>query len=216
MKIMSKSRNISIASFHNQIGWALIVIGCIFQILVYNGNWISLVSGLAGVIAVVLCSMRKMSQFFFSFLQLGTYLVLCWNEKLWGEVGINIFYFFMMILAIFTWKSGYNGIIVNSRFLGKFWNWVVAGITGLFILVLWKFLQRTSDPQPFMDSLTTIPAITAQVLMTFRFREQWIYWSIINLGSIWMWYVAEDPNMVCQYIFWTINCLYGWKMWGRQ
>ena len=64
-----------------------------------------------------------------------------------------------------------------------------------------------------MDSITTVPAFIAQILLTLRYREQWIYWLIIDVGSIVMWGIAGDYIMMTQFIFWTINCFYGFYKW---
>ena len=74
----------------------------------------------------------------------------------------------------------------------------------------------TDDTQPFMDAITTVPAFVAQILLTFRYREQWIFWSIINVGSIFMWANVHDYCMVAQYIFWSINCILGYYSWSKN
>ena len=70
------------------------------------------------------------------------------------------------------------------------------------------------NTQPMMDSLTTVPAIAAQTLYMLRYREQWIYWLIIDIASIVMWSIAENYCVVAQYVFWTLNCVYGYYLWS--
>lgn len=188
--------------------------GCLLQLMVYEeGRMLSLVSGLCGVIALVLVSRRSMLQFIFGFVQLGTYFFLSWNERLWGEVGTTVFYIITMICALFVWSKNCDGKVVRSRTLGRKTNILVGCITMLAIIGVWKLLSLTTDSQPFMDSFTTVPAITAQLLMVLRYREQWAYWILIDLSSVVMWTIAGDYNMVAQFVFWTMNCLYGWRLW---
>jgi nicotinamide mononucleotide transporter len=66
-----------------------------------------------------------------------------------------------------------------------------------------------------LDSATTVPAFIAQMLMIMRYREQWIFWLIIDIGSILMWIHAGDWCMVAQFVFWTINCIYGFYKWSK-
>jgi len=175
---------------------------------------LSLISGLLGVYAVVLTSQRKLSAYIPAFLQLGTYMILAWRQRFYGELGENIFYFITMIFGLFIWSRNYNNTTgeVKSRNLGK--NNIILGIfTALGIGLLWMILRGTDDTQPFMDSITTIPAFVAQILMILRYREQWIYWIIIDLASIVMWWRAGDFCMVAQFVFWTMNCILGWKLW---
>lgn len=46
-----------------------------------------------------------------------------------------------------------------------------------------------------------------------RYREQWIFWIIIDVVSIFMWMFADNWIMVIQFIFWTMNCIYGYRKW---
>lgn len=65
------------------------------------------------------------------------------------------------------------------------------------------------------DSATNVMAVIAQLLMMLRYREQWIWWLLIDLLCIKMWFVAGNWSMVAMYIAWTINCLYGWYNWKK-
>ncbi|WQJ53837.1 MAG: PnuC-like nicotinamide mononucleotide transport [Wendovervirus sonii] len=199
-----------------------LVAGIILQIYTFiydHTSVISFISGCLGVIAVVLCSCKKYYQFIYAIPQLITYMYISFSEKLWGEVTINIFYFIMMVIALFTWRKGnYNTDTneVEPKTLNiKQHIYAIIG-TLLFTVTLYTILKATNDSQPFMDSITTGPAITAQILMTFRYKEQWLYWLIIDIASIIMWHNADDACMTMQYIFWTINCFYGYYMWNQK
>ena len=191
-----------------------VALGCVLQLLVYEeGMMLSLISGLCGVISLVLVSRRNLLGFIFGFAQLGTYLVISWNERLWGEVGTTLFYIVTMACALFIWSKHREGNIVESRSLGTKLGAVVALVTLAAIIGGWKLLGLTNDSQPFMDSFSTVPAITAQTRMMLRYREQWAYWIVIDVASVVMWSIAGDYNMVAQFVFWTLNCVYGWILW---
>lgn len=194
--------------------YGFVLLGCVLQLMVYEeGMLLSLISGLCGVFSLVLVSRRKMSQFLFGFVQLITYFIISWRERLWGEVAITVFFIVMMVFALFTWSRNYDGKVVESRELTRRLNVIIGVVTAIMIVVVSKLLALTTDSQPFMDSFTTVPAITAQTLMVLRYREQWFYWIVIDLGAIVMWAIAGDFNMTAQYVFWTLNCIYGWILW---
>lgn len=58
-------------------------------------------------------------------------------------------------------------------------------------------------------------AIFAQLLMVRRYREQWLWWLVIDVLCIKMWFVAGNWSMVAMYIAWTANCIYGWVNWTK-
>ena len=84
-------------------------------------------------------------------------------------------------------------------------------VLGVILVSLW--LGGTNDSMPFMDSLTTVTAIIAQILMITRYREQWIFWLAVDIASIVLWASIGNYYMVIQYVFWTLNCFYGYYKW---
>ena len=195
------------------------VMGIVIQIIAYNlGNdsLLSLISGIFGVFAVILTSLKKMSMYVFGFLQLGTYMILAYQNRLYGEFVENIFYAITMVIGVFVWKNHYDGNQVETRSL-KF-NEQILTMFGIAVgtVILYVILLYTDDSQPFIDSISTIPAFIAQILMIMRYREQWILWIIVDVTSCVLWFNAHNWCMLAQYAFWTINCLYGWYLWKQQ
>lgn len=208
--IGKERRSIFIISF--------ISLGLGLQFISYamSGEELSLFSGCAGVLAVVLCSLKKLSQYIFSFTQLFTYVILAWEQRFYGELAENAFYFVTMLFGIWFWIKGYSREKqeINTLALGR--KARVVGMAGMIVLIigLWLILRLTDDSQPFLDSVSTVPAIIGQTLLILRYRENWICWLIIDLASVWMWWCAGDLCMVSQFVFWSFNCLLGWKLWG--
>ena len=195
-----------------------ILIGILMQVIVFritDAPSLSLISGVFGVISVVLCSNRKVSFYLFGFVQLFTYVLLCLEQNLYGEIAENAFYFVTMLIGLSHWLDNYNEdkVSVETRKLNATQKmWIAIG-TLFGTLIMFNILLLTDDTQPFMDAITTIPAFVAQILMILRYRDSWFYWLIIDIGSIIMWGIAGDWCMVVQFIFWTVNCIYGLKKW---
>ncbi len=196
-----------------------LLVGIILQFIVYyitNDTMISLISGVTGIISVVLCSQRKISFYFFGFIQLFTYMYLAWQQKFYGELVENIFYIITMIIGIVTWLKNYNKDeqIVESKRLSNIQLSIISSIMILLCILFGYYMSNyTDNTQPYMDAFSTIPAFIAQTLLMMRYREQWIFWIIIDIVSIFMWGIADNWIMVIQFIFWTLNCLYGYIKW---
>ena len=204
--------------FDNRYGLMFAILGVLLQVFAFfytGASILSLISGVSGIFAVVLCAERKMTFWIFAWIQLITYLILAWEQKLWGEVGENIFYAITMIGGMFIWNKYKENDKVKSRSLSKNFFELIKITCAIGILSLWYCFKCTDDTQPFMDSITTVPAIIAQILMITAYKEQWYFWLIIDIASIYMWAIACDWCMVSQFIFWTINCLYGLRKWNN-
>lgn len=195
------------------------LIGIFLQLIAWyitKNSLISLISGVTGIISVILCSQRKISFYFFGFIQLGTYMYLAWQQRFYGELIENVFYIITMLIGIVVWLKNYNTEeqIVESKRLSDRLFYIICSIM-VFICVLFGYYMKyfTDNTQPFMDSFSTVPAFIAQTLLMLRYREQWIFWIIIDVVSIFMWMFADNWIMVIQFIFWTMNCIYGYRKW---
>ena len=207
--------------YMSKSAYAFLGLGLVVQVLTYiltHDALLSLVSGMSGVISVVLCSQRKLEFYFFGFFQLITYVMLCIEQKLYAEIAENAFYFVTMIYGLYHWLKHYDHEKeeVRTRKLEPSKELLVFVGTIVLSILLFEFLLATDDTQPLMDAITTVPAFVAQILMILRYRESWYYWLFIDLGSIVMWSIAGNWCMVAQFVFWSVNCIYGLYKWKND
>ena len=193
------------------------------QIIVFcvsPDSLLGIVAGISGVISVVLCAKGKISFYFIGFIQTTTYLFLAWENRFYGEVMENIFYLVTMIWGIFIWKKNLeqnedgSQNVVAKKFTIPQWILSVIG-TSIATVLMGYWLNSIGSAQTYTDAATNILAIFAQLLMIRRYREQWLWWLIIDLLCLKMWFVAGNWSMVAMYIAWTINCIYGWYNWTK-
>jgi len=181
---------------------------------------IGIIAGISGVISVVLCAKGKISFYFIGFVQTISYLVLAWQNCFYGEVIENIFYLVTMIWGIFVWKK--NSTVDDSgsahvealKFTKLQWVLSILG-TVICTVAMGYWLTTIGSHQAYTDAATNVLAIFAQILMVKRYREQWIWWLVIDVLCLKMWFVAGNWSMVAMYIAWTINCIYGWYNWNK-
>ena len=181
---------------------------------------LSIVAGIAGVISVVLCAKGKFSFYFIGFVQTISYLILAWNAKFYGEVIENLWYFVTMIWGIFVWKDNLTtdkdgGQQVESlKFTPMMWFDSIVGVV-IATVIMGFALSLFGSAQAYTDAATNVMAIFAQILMVKRYREQWLWWLLIDVFCIKLWWVAGNWSMVAMYVAWTINCVYGWVNWSK-
>lgn len=196
----------------------------VLQVVVFIINpdsILNIIAGISGVISVVLCAKCKISFYFIGFVQTITYLFLAWQNCFYGEVIENIFYLVTMVWGIFVWKKHLTkdedgGTHVEAKkFTTMQWTLSIIGTT-VATLIMGYWLTTIGSHQAYTDAATNILAIFAQLLMVRRYREQWIWWIIIDVLCIKLWFFAGNPSMVAMYIAWTINCIYGWYNWSNQ
>jgi len=184
---------------------------------------LSLVSGLLGICSVCLAAQGNIWTYLFGFAQVGTYTWLCLEQRLYGEVAINAYYFLTMIYGVYVWgkrlrvtDDGLRKSVVRTRRLRTVhFVWIAIGVLVLSYLTGWGLERWTDDTQPYLDAYTTIPALVAQVLMILVYREHWYIWLTVDILSVVLWLRAGDYCMTAQYVFWCCNCVYGFIRWTR-
>ena len=206
----------------NRTTWFFLILGLLVQVLTFMlmpDNPISLVSGMLGICSVVLGAQGNILTFVFGFAQVATYTYLCCIERFYAEIAINIYYFITMIYGVYCWRNrlSNNSLQVQTRRLSiKLIAWGMLLIALFSWLTGWLLARFTDDPQPYMDAFTTVPAIAAQLLMVLAYREQWYLWLVVDVLAVMMWLRAENYCMAAQYVFWCVNCIYGYIQWTRQ
>lgn len=202
--------------------WLFLVTGLLVQIITFcavpHNPW-AMVSGMLGICSVVLGAKGNILTFFFGFAQVGTYTYLCCVEHFYAEIAINIYYFFTMIYGVYCWHRRLKNstLQVQTRRLSRrIFPLLTVAIVVLSIFVGWLLSRYTDDPQPYLDAMTTVPAIAAQILMVMAYREQWYLWLMVDVLALVMWVRAENYCMAAQYAFWCANCVYGYIQWTKS
>ena len=198
-----------------------LVSGLLVQLLVYwlsPTHPLSLISGLLGIVSVILCSQGNIWTFAFGFGQILTYSWLCYMERFYAGLGMNAFYFISQIYGIYSWRGQRMGssAIISPRSIsnGRF-AILCAAIAIVSLLTGWILANYTNDSQPYMDAITTVVSVVAQVMLVMAIRQQWWLWLFVDVLFIVMWIIAGNWSMVAQYGFWCINCVYGLLRWRR-
>ena len=200
---------------------SFLAIGLLIQVVTYflmpHDSWLSLVSGCLGVCSVCMAAQRKIVTYLFGFGQVLTYTYLCWEQRFYGEVMINAYYFCTMIYGVYVWKSrmsdGTEGVVVPRSLSLRTLCLIVSVTFACAWLTGWGLACLTDDTQPYLDAFTTVPALVAQVLMILVYREHWFVWLAVDILSVLLWLRAGDYCMAAQYFFWCANCLYGLRKW---
>lgn len=181
---------------------------------------LNIIAGIAGCVSVVLTAKGRWMMYPIGFIQNFTYTVLAFQNRFYGEVMEQAFYIITMIYGMYAWAKNMNvnedgtQEVMTRKFTAL--EWVLSVIaTAVLTVGLGWFLNGIGAAQAYTDAATNVMALFAQIMMVRRYREQWIWWTVIDLLCIKMWWVAGNWSMVAMYIAWTANCVYGWYNWTK-
>jgi nicotinamide mononucleotide transporter len=193
------------------------------------GGWrtgLSIITCLTGLWCVILVAKGRLLNYYVGIINVLGYGYIAYEYQLYGEVMLNIGYFLpMQFVGLFIWYRNINPDTVDTVKV-KFITWggraCLASVTLLATMIYAFILTEMGDPLPWLDSCSTVLSVIAMILMAWRYMEQWILWIIVDIVSIWMWWLTIDANGardIAILVMWSaylINAVYGFIMWIKM
>lgn len=195
---------------------------------------IMVTSGIAsftGALCVVLVARGKLSNYFWGIINCVFYGVYAFAYGYAGDAQLNIFFFLPFQFAgTYTWNRNLDLEQTARARTMKWYQWlgtsvVVVGLSFGLYYEIPLFARWISGVYYFEDlevprrlEATSISlSIMAQVLMTYRFWEQWLLWITINCIQIAMYSgvagFGVDFNIVAMWTLFQANALMGLYQW---
>ncbi|NOX69820.1 MAG: nicotinamide mononucleotide transporter [Gammaproteobacteria bacterium] len=177
---------------------------------------------LAGVILaiayLVLAIRENIWCWFCAAISTAIYVVLFAEAKLYMESLLNIFYFGM---AVYGWISWRNVAGDTDELPITIWprNFHLIAIVMIAALSLSTgyVLDRYSDAAfPYVDSMTTYSAVWATFLVARKVLENWWYWLVIDLVSIFIYWSRDLELTSLLFVLYVALIPLGLIAWTRS
>ena len=139
--------------------------------------------------------------------------------RIYADMGFNIYYAGMSVFGYIMWrknknKSGEEAGGIDYIHLDK--NRLI-GITTIGIIIygaIFFLLSRYTDsPVPQIDAFTTTLSIVATWMLAKKIVEHWAFWIIVNLVSIYLYYIRGLYPTMGLYMIYTFISFYGYYNW---
>lgn len=116
------------------------------------------------------------------------YTVIFWEVALLMESVLNAYYMVMAVYGFWLWRKGDKG----SHTTIQRWRWqrhlVWAALMAAIALVVgYVMATYTSADYPWLDAATTVFAVFATWLVAQKVLENWLYWIVIDIVSIYLY-----------------------------
>ncbi len=205
--------------------WLVMASVTILAVSLYWGdNWIGITSALTGVWCVIFTGKGKRSSFVFGMVNVLCYIYIAWRASFYGEVMLNTLYYVPMnVVGWIAWSKNMDestGEVKKEKMPVK-WSLIMYGATAAGIAVYGYILKCMGGNLPYIDSMSTIVAIVAQILSVKRLKEQWILWIVVNIVSVIMWGIsfAKGGDNIATLAMWSvylINAIIMYIKWTKE
>lgn len=205
------------------IWFAFCVISTIIGAVILNDNFAGIAAAVTGIFYTLLAGKGKISCYLFGIVNSLLYGWLSFEQKLYGEVMLNWgWYFPMMFAGLFFWGKnlGEQQIIRKTKLsIGEKIVFYLLTLIGIAVYAV--ILHYMKDPQPLLDSATTILSVTAMILTVKRCADQWLMWTIVNILSVWMWFRVfqlngESAALLAMWLIALANGIIFWFQWYKD
>ncbi|ALO33316.1 nicotinamide mononucleotide transporter [Colwellia sp. MT41] len=181
--------------------------------------WLELIAMLLSLAYVILAAKGSLWCWPAAFVSTALYTVIFYDVLLLMDSALNGYYLLMAVYGYWQWsKNSNNSQDDNAELTIVSWDlsWHVKSCSGLAILAVglgYLMANYTSAHLPYLDTFTTVYAVFATYLVANKVLENWLYWIVIDLVSIYL-YIEKGliPTTVLFVIF-VIAACYGYGKW---
>lgn len=151
-------------------------------------------------------------------LSTAIYTVLFWHVALLMESVLNVYYMGMAIYGFWLWRWGGGP---EQRLRVTSWPWQkhvrLIGITALVSLLVGAGMAKfTHAALPYLDAATTCFAVVNTYLVAKKVLENWLYWVVIDLVSIYL-YLSKGLMLTSMlFVLYVGMAIAGYLMWRRE
>lgn len=175
-----------------------------------KAKWLEIVAVLSSLLYTVLFSYGYILCWLFALISASSFLLLCYQKKIYAELALQVFYLSMAVYGYFNWGES----LVSKDPLPLSSHGLIILASAILIFLLGIGLKRLTDAKlPFLDSFTTVSSIIATLLMVNFYPENWLYFIVINAVSIYL-YIKRDLALgALLFALYTALSLNGYLVW---
>lgn len=189
--------------------------GYFYHIMEDINLWLEIFAVLMGLLHVFLLTREKIIAWPFGLLSVSTYAWIFYDAQLYSDVILHFAYIVLNIYSWWKWSSKTNSSNqLPISYLNTTQRISLPLLTIFISFGLGWFMQQNTDADfPFGDAFTTVTSLTAQILLAFKKRENWILWIIVDIVAIAIYGAKGLYLTAALYLLYLTISIEGWRSW---
>ncbi|WP_226960733.1 nicotinamide riboside transporter PnuC [Thalassotalea sp. LPB0316] len=147
------------------------------------------------------------------------YTAIFYDVYLWMDSLLQVYYFAMAIIGWLNWnraKQQQTNDLPIVSYTGCFHLKAVALLALVSLALGWLMASYTPTDFPYIDAATTVFAVFGTYLVVKRVLENWLYWVVIDLVSIFIYIEKDLQPTALLFVFYTVFAGYGFFQWFKM
>ena len=183
--------------------------------LEFNWSIIETAAVLLSIIYVILAAKQNIWCWAFAAISVVLYIYICFTSELFAETILQFFYLGMAGYGYYNWNESNRGLKVSQWAASKHLLLILLGAIAAFLIGFY-FTTYTNAKMPIVDSFTTVFAVIATYMMTKKVLENWLYWIVIDIVSIYLYFNRDLHLTSLLFIVYTLIAIFGYLSWLRK
>ncbi len=174
-------------------------------------GFVALVFGILGVLFTI---KQNVWCWPFAIISVVASIIEFYNERLYGDMALQVFYFFAAIYGWWFWKKESLTEFKVSHIPLK-WILILIFASAVQFLIYYFLLKKFKGDKIIFDAILTALSVSATYMMTRKWLENWLTWVIIDLAYV-ILYIQKDMWLFAVLnVFFTTMAAYGFFEWKK-
>lgn len=150
------------------------------------------------------------------------YTVIFYDVYLWMDSLLQVYYLIMAVYGWYCWtmkdrltNSTTKSLTISTWPLKQHLS-IILLLSGLSLLLGWFMATATPTHFPYLDSATTVFAIFATYLVTQKVLENWLYFIVIDIVSVYLYIEKALYPTAALFVAFVGLASYGYWAWYKQ
>ncbi|PWD98687.1 nicotinamide riboside transporter PnuC [Marinilabilia rubra] len=189
-------------------------------------HWMELAGTFFALVYLYLSVKENIWLWVTGFLTSLLYLIVFFQERLYADMGLQVYYLLISIYGWFAWKWGRDKSGKRKMPIRKTSLRLAVKLVGVSIIiyavVVWALLKLPeiinipASDLPYWDAFTTTGGIVATWMLAGKFIEHWLIWIIVDLVSSGMYLYKGLEITVILYLVYTVVAALGFWEWLKN
>ena len=196
-----------------------------FTVLEHPVSYVEFIGTVLGLISVFLAARANIFTWPTGIANAIFFMLIFYQIHLYSDMFLQMYFCVMGVYGWFTWKYRAEHAQSAIRTLSNTNRlWLAALIVGAVLIIgtlisqihllLPQIFEKPAS-YPYIDTFVAVSSVLAVILLARRIFETWVLWVLVDITSIWLYYVKGVKLIAVEYVIFLSLAVLGVISWYR-
>ncbi|MCF6317896.1 MAG: nicotinamide riboside transporter PnuC [Proteobacteria bacterium] len=176
---------------------------------------LEIVAVITALLYLVLAVRENIWCWFYGFISTAIYIYLFYHVSLLSESLLNFYYLIMAVYGWTQWKKKGLFTELKIHFLQRTTHIKILAVCALLTPIIGYLMNKLGASFPYIDAFVAILAVVATLMTTKKVFENWYYWLVVDLISIYLFWQKQMYLTSLLFVVYIVLIFVGIKHWKK-